>query len=350
MEIRLNILFALRQDSQTNPGGDFVQMTSWRTALEQAGYAVKLSDAPEDEASWRGCDIVFIWHLERVHDSYCWFKEAKQHNVPVVLVPTYYRCSRRLPGFGLFKQAELIVRSLWKRSTFGKALFKGWSRCRKEMLSESELLIANSEAERQLLIFEGGDAGKIAVIPNVVAQKYFSLAAVPFEERTQIVCVGHFCPRKNQLALIKALKGLPLGITFIGGARPMHERYWRRCRKLAGNQHKFTGCLSQDETVEILKKSKYAVSVSSVETPGIANLEAAASGCGLILPDVPPVREYFVGSTVHYIDPEHIDPEQLLRMLQTEPDARLPEMMKAKYSEAVLPGLWKNLQLERLVK
>lgn len=350
MNAPLNILFALRQDYKNNPGGDLVQMDAWRRSLQQAGYKVSVSADMKDEAVWQKCDLVFIWHLERIHDSYLWWKRAKAKGVPIVLVPTYYRTGRRFGGEAVLKQAELLFRAMQDRSLLKLALGNIWSCCRKEMLINSLLLIANSAAEKELLVSEGGDPGKIAVIPNVISGTVGETAPLPWQERTEIVCIGHFCPRKNQLALIKALKGYPVCVTFIGGARPMHRRYMQKCIKLSAGQHKFPGRLTHEAALELIRRSKYAVSASLIETPGIANLEAAAAGCGLILPDLAPVKEYFRGCAVNFIDPHSIDGAELVRMLDVPPDPQMLQTVKMKYTEAVLPELWRKLHLEDLLK
>ena len=348
MNKKLNILFALRPDYKDNPGGDTIQMETWRSSLQKCGYTVTLSCDCREESVWKQCDIVFIWHLERVHESFPWWKRAASQNVPVVLVPTYWHAGKRFFGYSFFKQMELMIRCFFRNPSM---LFYSWSRCRRTMLTKSALLIVNSNSERDLLIQEGAKTDSLAVIPNVVElNSIITEEPLKWEERSRIICVGHFCPRKNQLALIKSLKNHPIRITFIGGARPMHKRYMDRCIKAAAGKHEFAGKLSHDETLQIIKNSRYAISASLAETPGIANLEAAIAGCGLILPALAPIQEYFYGCPVHYIDPRKIDPAALERMLSVPPAPALQQRVKEKYTEAVLPGLWEKLNLENLLK
>lgn len=342
----LHVLFALRPDYKDYPGGDTIQMATWCSSLQKCGYIVTLSSDCRDESVLKQCDIVFIWHLERIHESFPWWKQAMSQNVPVVLVPTYWHARKRFFGYSLLKQTELLIRSLFCNYSM---LFYSWNRCRKKMLTESALLIVNSHSERDLLVQEGARAGALAVIPNVVTLNSITEKPLKWEERTRIVCIGHFCPRKNQLALIKALKNYPIRITFIGGARPMHKRYMNRCIKAAAGQHEFLGKLSHNETLQIIKKSRYSISVSLAETPGISNLEAAVAGCGLILPALAPIQEYFYGYPVHYIDHSNIDPAALERMLNTPPDPSLQQRIKEKYTEIVLPEFWAKLKLEQIL-
>ena len=333
MNKKLHILFALRPDYKENPGGDTIQMETWCSSLQKCGYTITLSCDCGDESVLKQCDIIFIWHLERVHESFPWWKRATSKNIPVVLVPTCWHGEKRFFGYSLLKQAELLIRSFFCKSI----LFYSWSHCRKIMLTKSALLIVNSNAERNLLIQEGAKSASLTVIPNVVTQASIAIEPLKWEDRTRVACIGHFCPRKNQLALINALKGSSIRITFVGGARPMHKRYMNQCINAAAGQHEFLGKLSHEETLQVIKTCKYAVSTSLAETPGIANLEAAIVGCGLILPVLAPIQEYFYGCPVHYIEPCNIDPDPVLR-----------QRMREKYTEDVLPEFWARQDLARI--
>lgn len=345
MNKKLHILFALRPDYKENPGGDTIQMETWCSSLQKCGYSITLSCDCGDESILKQCDIIFIWHLERVHESFPWWKRAASKNIPVVLVPTCWHAEKRFFGYSLFKQAELLIRSFFCKPSM---LFYSWSHCKKIMLTKSALLIVNSNAERNLLIQEGAKAASLAVVPNVVTQASIAIEPLKWEDRTRVACIGHFCPRKNQLALINALKGLSIRITFVGGARPMHKRYMNQCINAAAGQHEFLGKLSHEETLQVIKTCKYAVSTSLAETPGIANLEAAIVGCGLILPALAPIQEYFYGCPVHYIEPRNIDPKALERMLSVPPDPVLRQRMREKYTEDVLPEFWARQDLARI--
>lgn len=128
----------------------------------------------------------------------------------------------------------------------------------------------------------------------------------------------------------------------------MHKRYMNQCINAAAGQHEFLGKLSHEEALQVIKTSKYAVSTSLAETPGIANLEAAIVGCGLILPALAPIQEYFYGCPVHYIEPRNIDPKALERMLSVPPDPALRQRMREKYTEDVLPEFWARQDFARI--
>lgn len=160
-------------------------------------------------------------------------------------------------------------------------------------MSEAEILQAEVRTSGNLL----------KVIPNItILDKTASDNDIPWQSRTRLLCVGHFCPRKNQLDLINALKDTGLKVTFVGRARTMHRKYYLKCRRKAGNQHDFLDALSHDEVIGLMKEARVHICSSTIETPGIVNLEAALSGCNLVLPPVPPVMEYFNDYAVYFND------------------------------------------------
>ena len=129
----------------------------------------------------------------------------------------------------------------------------------------------------------------------------------------------------------------------------MHKLYWKRCIKLSKGQHSFLGNLSHSKTLAILKNSECAISVSLSETPGIANLEAAAAGCNMILPALAPIKEYFPEDCIHYIDPCNIDAAMLASMVKESPKPFLSQFIRKEYSENYLLNFWKNVSLENLL-
>lgn len=347
----LNIVFCLRRDWKENPGGDTIQMETWLTVLNSLGNHIKIFTVPVKPEELQAAHVVFIWHLERLHESFQPWQIAKQLKLPIILVSTYWHGGKRFIGFGLLKQCELLYRIVRDKdiSCTCKVLLGLWSRCRKQILTKSSLLIVNSIAERELLISEGAEGNSMIKIPNVIKTNDFrQIKLVPWEQRTLVACVGHFCPRKNQLGLIRALKGSNISITFVGGFRPMHRRYMNRCMREAGAQHHFLGRLSHIDTLNVLGKSKVSISASLAETPGICNLEAAAAGCVLILPSLTPVKEYF-GELSVYIDPRRINIQTISQAMKQKPSPLIQQNIFDHYTEKNLLHYLKELNIDEVL-
>ncbi|MBC9209277.1 glycosyltransferase [Roseomonas aerophila] len=105
--------------------------------------------------------------------------------------------------------------------------------------------------------------------------------------------VGRIEPRKNQLALIKSLASSECPLVLIG-----HEadvEYSEACHAAAGKNVHFLGRLphQRDVLASAYQAASTFAQVSWSEGGSLAALEAAASGCRLVLSDLPSNREYF---------------------------------------------------------
>ena len=123
-----------------------------------------------------------------------------------------------------------------------------------------------------------------------------------------ILCVGNIEPRKNQAKLAEAMQEFPNHrLVLIGHVRD--KAYLDQCIK-AGfpDQVLYIGALPHD-SVEL--RSAYQACdafclPSTLETPGLAALEAAAQGRPLAVTQVGSTKEYF-GDTVEYLQPDQPD-------------------------------------------
>lgn len=354
MDVAGRILFWVRPDFYSHPGGDSVQAEQWATILRKLGVTVVVSSDPHADLS--DFDAVHLWHLERAHDSFYYFIRAQQAGKRVFLVTTYWPASHRpLTGWrirlgrGLFETAKLWARVFSPKYILNRPLWQailvGWISCRDRMLNDSNMLIANSESEAAILRCERSEKrGDIKVIPNIVASSFLSEDVDSWAGRERLLCIGHFCPRKNQMGLIRALRGTGLRVTFVGGERPMHRRYYRRCLQEGRGQHQFLGRKSIEETRALIRGSRLVICVSQLETPGISNLEAAALGCGLLVPDIPPIRDYFGCLPFYFSDLRATTiRQQVCACITRPPDPGLAEVVKTKYVERELVPLFQRM-------
>ncbi|UCG56528.1 MAG: glycosyltransferase family 4 protein [Phycisphaerales bacterium] len=315
--LKLKALFWLRPDFRMCPGGDTVQAKYTAQALSELGWKVDICSDPDIDPGVY--DIVHLWHLERCHDTWLYFQKAKKSRRRIFLSPIYWPSNQTpLTGF-LNKQRRAVkenlkdVMRLGMTGTKGHRRFvlasvrKGWLACREQLLNCVDLLLPNSASEAEILRQERQDDVPIAVIPNVVDTRMCdAVVKVPWEERSMILCVGHFCPRKNQLTLIKALKNTNISVVFVGGFRPARRWYYERCRREAAGQHTFMGSCSSQKVLELMGQARVHVLTSTSETPGLVNLEAGLMGCNLVLPPVAPVVDYF-GDLAHYFSTYQVE-------------------------------------------
>ena len=343
-----NIVFCVRRNYLDEPGGDTDQMFTWCEVLRKLDNRVTILSGGISEEDIRDADAVFVWHLERPHESYQPWLTAKKLRKAIFFVPTCWHPAGERSGLRpLLEQLAQWFRGIVRfRDRASRLMLRhSWKRARAEMLRKSSMHIVNSLSEKEFLVAEGAPPERIVCVPNVIRRAEIAAAERrPWEERRGIVCVGHFCPRKNQLALIRALAKTDVEVTFAGRARPMHHLYYLFCRWRGGGKHRFLGSIPHDRVLELLGRSRLCISISRSETPGISNLEAGALGCALLLPKLAPVEEYFGGHAV-YFDPAKFDPAQLVRAASAEPSPAVREMIMEKYTESVVERFFDRLQL-----
>ncbi len=313
----LKILSWVRPDLNDWSGGDTIQVNETARALKKLGVDITVSHDPQQDL--QPFDCIHLWHLERVHDSYYYLEQARAAGKPVVLSTIYWPEDHKPRIFGNNAPAWIrgcrenlknLVRIIMNpnpgsRMRTWTALRTGWATCRQRLLEGVEVLLPNSHAEADIISRESRRELCVMVVPNAVnpeaypdinasspAQPARAPAMTTTAQGMDILCVGHFCIRKNQLWLIQALAGTDIRISFIGTARRMHQGYFRQCLKQARDRHEFHGSMPREKVLAAMRRAGVHVCASRFETPGLVNLEAALMGCNLVVPECAPIREY----------------------------------------------------------
>ena len=311
----LHVLFVVRESLESAPGGDTVQVARTAAALRDLGIRVTISDrlgSPDCEAS--NFDCIHLWHLERLHENYASLLEVRRSGSPIVLSPIYWPADAkplppsaraRFSTRGLEEDLKnvarfCLARSGAERGAIWAVLKTGWLQARRDLLESASVILPNSHAEAAILSSEVGRPLRLRVVPNAIDPADFAAWDPSSKPREGLLCVGHFDPRKNQHRLIRALRDSDVAVTFVGGPRTVHRRYYQRCLRAAGPRMRFLGRQPASEVRRLMARARVHVCPSHFETPGLVNLEAAAAGCGLALADSPPVREYFGRHAVYF--------------------------------------------------
>ena len=174
----------------------------------------------------------------------------------------------------------------------------------------ADAIIPNSEIEADQLarildlprerfhpVPNGVDPLFLQPVPEEVFRRRFGI------EGSFILNVGNIEPRKNQRALIEAVAPLGLPLVLIGHVRD--RDYFERAMAEGAGFTRYLGPLDHHDPA--LRSAYRACSVfvlpSTLETPGLAALEAAACGAKLVVTAEGSTREYF-GEAAVYVDPE----------------------------------------------
>lgn len=329
----MKVLIQNRPDTIKVFGGDSVQTIKTAEYLRKLGVDVDIS--LELTPNVEQYDIVHLMNVTRVKFTYVQMMNAKMQRRKVVLSPIYW--NTKAVNMAYLKTPLLFLRDPFLLAQLGKAailslahltisndlselLFNKMLASR--VLSQADCLLPNSNAELEILkndfapIFQR-ETKKCVVVPNGVDASIFR-DAHPWEFerkygiRDFVLNVGRFSYRKNQLRLIKALKGSGMKVVFIGGSNDssiyygikdaVDKAYYEKCKCNADSSFLFLPSMTQEELACAYSACRVFVLPSLYETPGLSALEAALAGTNVCLTYGGSTREYFSNLAV-YFDP-----------------------------------------------
>ncbi|KVS05672.1 glycosyltransferase family 4 protein [Burkholderia vietnamiensis] len=282
----MRVLFATYPMAFHTPGGGEIQLLAYRDHLARHGVEVSLFDPWKPR--FLEHDLVHFFSCVGGSVHFCHF--VKQLGLPLVISSSLwvtedtrhlYPCDEIRHQLGLADR--VIANSDIECDTLARVL--------------------NLSRDKFSSVLNGVDDVFFESVPAEQFRNAFDLHA-PF-----VLNVGNIEPRKNQLALIRAMKQMPeLKIVFIGHARD--PAYARACRDESGDQALYLGPLEHHSPM--LRSAYAACDVfclpSTLETPGLAALEAYAVGTRIAITEVGSTREYF-GDTpsVHFLRPDNVE-------------------------------------------
>jgi glycosyltransferase involved in cell wall biosynthesis len=290
-------------------GGDQVQEDATAQWLEALGVEVHRSADLDPDLS--GYDVVHLFNLIgdwTLHQ----FRNARRHGAPVVVSTIYNPHQYGLTSF---------VQQL-------------------EMVRGSQRLLPNSHAEQRKLEADFGCRTPCTVVPNGIdPQDLPEPDFAAYAERDIALFVGRIDERKRPLELVRAWNNLRLSgqvpLVLVGHPflRPYYEKVRVEAARVRGASIAFAGELLPEQVREYYRRARVFVLPSRLETPGLANLEAAACGCALVVGDCPDVRETF-GELARYCDgasPADIA-AKVLAAWQAPPDPRLAALVRERHT------------------
>ncbi|HWQ72801.1 MAG TPA: glycosyltransferase [Desulfitobacteriaceae bacterium] len=275
----MKVLFQIRPDYLKNPAGDTVQMISTGQGLKNSGVEIAISTDPNQLLS--SFDLVHIFNITRIKESYLFFLNAQKQQKKVVISPIYWN-----PGNFLQSQKS------------GPNLLAAWKIAqpmRARLIRESRLILPNSELEMDNLKQDFPKHAPYLVIPNGFPDSFPGIGPGLFQQRFPklpkdfILCVARISPRKNQHWLARICHESRLPLVLIG---PVNDRKYL---ELIRSYNNVTYLGSQQG--ELLSSAYAAAKVHALpswfETPGLSSLEAGACGTRVLSTNQGSPYEYF---------------------------------------------------------
>lgn len=350
----MRALLIVRPNADERPGGDVVHAEFAARALREIGVdaTIVASDAPDA----RGYDVAHVFGIFEPARAATQFAAIRSAGVPLVLSPiwldlrSYFavapeieralRASRPAVVERLLARVQERETDLTWRGSAARAADRRLA-VQRSLLVAADIVLPASEIEAYLY----GERLRATRVPYVVAPLGVDDDAFAVDRpavRIGVLCAGRIEPKKNQAALLYALRDVDVDVTLLG--RSYDERYLALCRRWATPRTRFLEHAPRDELLRMMSRAAVHAHPSWFETPGLASLEAAATGARIVVGDRGCEREYF-GPHVEYADPA--DPTSIraavLRALERPPrdrgdalDRRLGRRTWERHAEATL--------------
>lgn len=175
----------------------------------------------------------------------------------------------------------------------------------------SNVVIFKSQAEQAMFDrFFGLPAEKVRQVITPADPVYLKPAPVNLFRSLYgldryLIGVGIIEPNKNQLAVIRALKGSGRKLVLVGGHRD--AAYYQLCREEGGSDVLFIDALpARSEILRSALREADAFIECSHEPPGLSAIEAGLTGVAVVVSKSPWSAEHF-GDLVRYCDPTDIN-------------------------------------------
>jgi len=271
-------------------GGLQTQIERTKAALEETGLEVEYLRWWDD--SQKG-DIVHFFG--RANPSHIDFGHAKGMK---------YVMSELLTGQGSRTRKQLRAQSVIEKAiravvppTF-LATFR-WDAYHK---ADACVFLTDWEAEVARTLFSP-PSHRVHVVPNGVEAEFFLARGAAPTRGEELVCTATITERKRVLELAEAAVAARVPVRILGNPYGKGDSYYRRFLALASESPNFVryggGVSNRCALADTYQQARGFVLLSTMESLSLSALEAAASGCPLLLSDLPWARCTFGDSATY---------------------------------------------------
>ncbi|MDD5218790.1 MAG: glycosyltransferase family 4 protein [Candidatus Omnitrophica bacterium] len=332
----MKIAFYVYPIAFQSPGGGEIVLLKTKEYLAKEGVDVKLFDPWTDKFS----DFDILHTFGSVKDCLRVMEAAQAAGTKNFLSSICWYSWKA--AWGTYPEWQRRMPSLARQ--FAKTFCPFMPSQRKKMFDCADVVSPSSRAEAgQLKRYFLVPEEKMAVIPHGVDAAFAEAKGDAFHEkfgiRDFILCAGRIEPRKNQLNVIRALRGIKQPLVFIGGTVPAYKNYYEECVREAGSNVHFLGEVPHQSK---LLASAYAACntfllATWLETPGLAAMEAGLAGAKVVVTAEGATKEYFL-NYVSYVRPDSMSDirQKTLSAFERPRDPALRKHLQQNYSWTVV--------------
>jgi glycosyltransferase involved in cell wall biosynthesis len=265
-------------------GGFQTQIEQTKKALEAVGAEVEWLRWWDDQQKG---DL--IHYFARPHPAY--IRQAQAKGMKVVM-------SELLTGLG---SRSAMARKLQKLFMIiaGRVLPKEFTaRLCWDAYQLADASIALTSWEKKLMVeMFSAKPEKVHVVPNGVEEIFFCKSESKSEKSKYLVCTATITERKRVVELAEAAIIAQVPVWIIGEPYSKEDPYYLRFMEVVHGSNGLLryegGIRNRDQMAKIYQEAPGFVLMSSMESLSLSALEAAASGCPLLLAELPWARASF---------------------------------------------------------
>jgi glycosyltransferase involved in cell wall biosynthesis len=302
----MKILFDHQLPFSLAHGGLQTQIERTKAALEEKGIAVEYLRWWDDAQT--GDIIHFFGRANPAHIDFAHAKGIR------------YVMSELLTGQGSRKLWQLKIQGILEKSLRATVprMFLGGFRWDSYTKADAVVILTPWEAQIVRILF-GTDPSRLHIVPNGVEEEFFCDAHNAYSRGDELVCTATITERKRVLELAEAAVSARVPVRILGKPYGSNDPYFKNFAALAEKEPDFvrySGSVNdRHELAGIYQRARGFVLLSAMESLSLSALEAAASGCRLLLADLPWARCTF-GSNATYC-PVNCSLEETARRLRS---------------------------------
>lgn len=315
-------------------GGGEVHASKYLQLLNQSGYHAEWFDLKNPKRY----DILHFFGANIQLAE--WGKYAQKEGIKVVGTPILF------PSESTLKYRAFLA--------FDRLLpFPTTLRLRKQILDDSDALIANTEAEKRYLVSAyATDESKITVLGTGIDQQFLNWQGsnqhLPEQVRNldaYFLMVGRVTPLKNQLKVMQLLAGKPFKLVICGPPDAYESNYIKQIESIcATHSQQFIWIKGLNPDSEELK-ALYAFSFahllfSDTDVAPLVNVEAAGLGT-LVLSRAHITVKEILGQHAYYVDENNLI--ETLEMIQKMSEAERKQRIEKARNHVAQNFTWENI-------
>ncbi len=264
--------------------GDSVQLLKTAEYLKEKGLFVTINDGTI--LDYTEYDIIHLFNLTRLSETYKYFKIAQKFNKLIVLTPIYWDISK------FYKYVNDIqnIKQWEYEKQFRQEIIKGCTLIYPSSMLEMEALELDNENNFPYEIIYSGVSEN-----NITASESLEMSQKINSVKPYILCAARVCPRKNQLLLCQMANELDINVILAGTTNS--KQYLKNCLTLP-NVH-YWGFANYNQLRYLYQNAELHILCSFVETPGLSSLEAGYFGTKIISTLEGSAVEYFKNMAVY---------------------------------------------------